>query len=288
MKDFKRDYFKQIDSANKAYILGFIAADGNNMREGFRVQIHPKDKDVLEKIQDEIGEATIKCSDKVCGIHYYSTPMSKDLTKLGVPPAKTHIQGYVTIDEKYDRDFIRGVFDGDGSIVINQNYYNRTQISITGNNLLIHKIREKINKITHVKGYITTRKKETPNIISLTYSGTKSCYGILKWLYGDSELYLNRKYNLWLKVKKIQESRFDEKAIKQRLKTLKQEIKINKQIEEENLVISLLNKGYSIRQIMIQYGIDKRKTRKIIERKKYPYGSRRRMFSVDPNREKTS
>ena len=52
----KTDYFSTQNS-NMAYIMGFLAADGNVSKEGNRVQsqLSIKDKDQLEMFHQEIG-----------------------------------------------------------------------------------------------------------------------------------------------------------------------------------------------------------------------------------------
>ena len=52
-------YFANIDSANKAYFLGFIMADGNMYQHEdgklqFSIKIKNTDKDILYKFADEI------------------------------------------------------------------------------------------------------------------------------------------------------------------------------------------------------------------------------------------
>ena len=72
---------------------------------------------------------------------------------------------------------------------------------------------------------------------------------------------------------------------KQQEQEQREKVNLLKKVEsekEEEFVISKLNEGFSIRQIWLQFDIDKRRIRKIINEQQYSYGTRRRMFAVDP------
>lgn len=53
--------------------------------------------------------------------------------------------------------------------------------------------------------------------------------------------------------------------------------------EIEDFVLSKIKEGYSIRQIHLRLGVDKRRVRKILIKYKYDYGKRKRMFAKDPS-----
>ena len=104
-------------------MLGFIAADGTVQKNGNRLQIQlsVKDKSFLEKIQKEIGGAEVyeylSNGYLSCGWHCYSAQIKRNLAEYGIIPHKT---GTISIPKKlekqYWRDYIRGYFDGDGSV----------------------------------------------------------------------------------------------------------------------------------------------------------------------------
>lgn len=47
-------YFRKIDSRNKAYILGFMYADGNVIYRDWRIKLQKQDSHILESIKQEI------------------------------------------------------------------------------------------------------------------------------------------------------------------------------------------------------------------------------------------
>jgi len=120
------NYFKQW-SNNMAYILGFIYADGCITNNSLRIVIQKKDKNLLEIIKKEIG-ANTTIHDEVRTLNnkqFYSSALIiksvkiiEDLIKLGVVENKSLVIHFPQIPSEYILDFIRGYFDGDGSVGI--------------------------------------------------------------------------------------------------------------------------------------------------------------------------
>ena len=129
------DFFKTIDSHEKAYILGFLFADGyNNEKEGkVRIDLAICDKCLLEKINSYIqpnrknsikyiGAEQIsryKNAKKSTGVYYtvfYCKEMSEDLAKIGCYQAKSLTCELPEINKEFFNSFVAGYFDGDGCI----------------------------------------------------------------------------------------------------------------------------------------------------------------------------
>lgn len=124
-------YFDEIDTPNKAYILGFLCADGTNNRDKGTVSmtLEEGDFDILEKIRKEIkSERELEFLDYSnkhdFGYTYknqyrlllFSSHICDSLINLGVVPNKSLILEFPEIKEDLLHHFIRGVFDGDGSV----------------------------------------------------------------------------------------------------------------------------------------------------------------------------
>jgi hypothetical protein len=133
------NYFKNIDTEYKAYILGFIYADGSIIKRQGRednlvISIQEEDGYILEKLLKEVNNnellvrnppSTIKNNWKkqvTCRIS--STEICNDLQLLGCFQNKT-VKGMVFPNISYDLipHFIRGFFDGDGCINIKKEIY---------------------------------------------------------------------------------------------------------------------------------------------------------------------
>jgi len=91
------NFFKSIDSIEKAYTLGFVIADGHNnvTKNLLSIQLHPQDVDVLEKIinameaNNPIKHYQYGDNKKVC-LSINSYKICNDLLKLGVTQNKTY------------------------------------------------------------------------------------------------------------------------------------------------------------------------------------------------------
>lgn len=135
------NYFHSIDSYAKAYIVGFIAADGALVKTRttttLTITIKYEDKAVLEFIKTEIGnthelQEIIRPSsfDKTKTIHHIRYTISskiieKDLNDLGITSNKSLSMGNILwhIPYKYRDAFIIGYFDGDGSVMCRDGLY---------------------------------------------------------------------------------------------------------------------------------------------------------------------
>lgn len=118
------NYFSNQNS-KMAYFLGFLMADGNVAKENNRVQVclSEQDSNFLEMFYNEIGGSPVAHysyhdgKQQICRWECINSKIKKDLISYDVIPNKT---GYAKIPEKLNKqfypDFIRGYFDGDGSI----------------------------------------------------------------------------------------------------------------------------------------------------------------------------
>jgi len=127
--------------------------------------------------------------------------LSQRLFELGCGKNKTFkIEFPIWLDESLYNHFIRGVFDGDGSIsfLIRDN---SPEFNITGTEELLAYIQNILMKECNLnKTKLTKKKNSKTNIVALRYSGTVNLIKIRRWLYKDATIYLERKYNKFMKV----------------------------------------------------------------------------------------
>ena len=118
------DYFST-ESHNMAYFLGFLAADGTVNKDSNQIKIglSSVDKDFLEQLRQEIeAEHPIISYQTANGynvseLKFSSSKIKQDLSKYNIIPRKTYSFSFpINLDRKYWIDFIRGYFDGDGSV----------------------------------------------------------------------------------------------------------------------------------------------------------------------------
>src|SRR5271157_1613733 len=112
-------------SQDMAYVLGFIAADGNVSQSGKYMKLKLAEKDLahLIVIRDIVApNAKIKYSSYIKNGKAFpdvtfvacSTYMCARLISLGIVPAKSLVLKFPDVPNEYVSHFIRGYFDGDG------------------------------------------------------------------------------------------------------------------------------------------------------------------------------
>lgn len=211
-----KDYFKKW-SHDMAYILGFIAADGNISHSYLTIGLQKQDEEILEKIKNKLNySGNIRYSQSTCQKKHFNTSvlnissvtLCEDLKKIGIMERKSLLlQDFSFVPEQYEIDFIRGYFDGDGTVGTNYPINSkkvrsnviqiRTRI-VSGSFKLITYI-----KNTFVKYNLTNVKvnKKGSNLYEICYS-TKDSIKIFELFYGQnnySPMYLERKYQKFLK-----------------------------------------------------------------------------------------
>lgn len=114
-----QDYFK-VWSHDMAYILGFWWADGCIYGgKMFDITQSAKDKYIIKKIAEKLNyEGNIYDSvDKQSSrINFSCIEIYRDIVNLGGIENKSTLIGFPNVPKEYLSDFIRGFFDGDGSI----------------------------------------------------------------------------------------------------------------------------------------------------------------------------
>ena len=117
-----------------------------------------------------------------------------DLVKWGITSNKTYTLDRPNIDPKLYRHWIRGIFDGDGSISF---VNNRT---LYGEFFGTKKVIEFI--VENIPGTMTVSKKRNSNGYYHSFGGNKISMEIYNYLYKNCEICLMRKKNKFLLTQK--------------------------------------------------------------------------------------
>lgn len=217
---YKADYrkFQNIDNSEKAYWLGFLAADGCNYQRkenaSIIINIHQRDIRHLEKFQKFMNTDTKVISyiategfsnnTPMCKITLNSKEMSQDLSNLGIIPNKSLKLEPPKIKEEYYLPFILGYFDGDGSIYTTLCHsVKEFGISLVGTKNLL----EWINSILEISSSLEQKNGVIRNNYYIRCGGTNKPYHILKKLYDSCEIHLDRKYKKFLSLETVVLSR---------------------------------------------------------------------------------
>lgn len=122
--ELQTDYFKEIDTPAKAYYLGLLTTDGcifwKNKKTAFlALELKEEDAYIIESFLSEI-----KCNKKLIhssksktySVQIHCTDMVQDLESHNLEQRSSFTQRLsCKIDKRFIRDYVRGLFDGDGS-----------------------------------------------------------------------------------------------------------------------------------------------------------------------------
>lgn len=198
------NYFKNIDTEEKAYWLGFIYADGYISNVGSKkIGIAIKSSDIkhLEKFNKSLdstypikvykNDTTYGNNIEYCRLIITSDTMFNDLLNQGVFEHKSLIlQPPLSIPTHLLRHFVRGYLDGDGTISKNGNSY---YVGFIGTKEFLEWLHTYIESNEIVLKIRLEQRHENCEALSFKIHG-KNAYKLLKLLYDDSTIYLNRKY----------------------------------------------------------------------------------------------
>ena len=209
------DFFECINTEEKAYILGFICADGHISEDRLVITVSEKDIDILEKIRNAMhSNHPIK---RVKKSNPYQKSKRKQLTlvelmigrrelvkplfNMGLTTDKTYtLNGDILkyVPKYLIRDFLRGYFDGDGNVFFGRRYASgyKYNVNVCGNEDFLLK---------SFQVYFPSNNKLYKDLYS------KQCYiwkissrdkvrDFMYCLYYNSSIFLQRKYNEYRKI----------------------------------------------------------------------------------------
>lgn len=193
------NFFKK-ESAEKYYIVGLLYADGyltkNSSGNKEYVGLKLIDKQILDditniiKCKEPFKSGITSAKKQLYKIEFRDNEVINDLKEIGLHKRKTLTITYPNIPNEYHKDFIRGVFDGDGCIHFSlkkgriNSYVTNFQIVGTFNLL------EGIAKYLNVNVRIVPYKK----VAKLLVDKKDDIIKLFNYLYYDDCLCLKRKY----------------------------------------------------------------------------------------------
>jgi transcriptional regulator with XRE-family HTH domain len=221
--DINIAFFREINSEESAYFLGFMYADGcvqtKNRQYMATLKLKSNDQVILERFRDIMSPSSPILSDRSQDQAIFRTNQKvicEQLIELGCVPNKSLILEFPTkVPNELIRHFLRGYSDGDGSI-----YSTRYQKSP------IHKLRiDYYWAITSTKqfcqataqllkeklGVNCSRTLSHPKLnqttTALIVSGNLQSMKVLNWLYQDATIYLPRKHEKYLEFQRYVKER---------------------------------------------------------------------------------
>ena len=222
---YNKDYFNEINTAEKAYWLGFLYADGCITRfyrgeklKSMSLELTLKGDDYGHLVEfNKALESNVPIQYKIVSEKYKanrivinSTKMCRDLIKLGCTPTKSLTLEFPNNDIvplEFMSDFIRGYFDGDGGIshtdgecfhsaknkAYKQHHY---RCYFCGNEQFLSELKKVLNS----NGIKTSdlKKDNRSNAVNIYIYGKENINNFKKYLYKDNCVCLSRKLNKFI------------------------------------------------------------------------------------------
>lgn len=180
-------------SRESAWVYGWLITDGHVNEKSVDLTLQKSDSDVIDKVKAALefsGNKYVRESKETLRI--YNRKLAQSLFDIGLPTkSKTFNCTMPNIPSELMWDFIRGAFEGDGSVSVSVK--NDLKVSLCGaSDALMHGIADYLTS----EG-ITVRVKQDSNGFIVVHA--QSIIDSLRWLYAmyldtDESIRLNRKY----------------------------------------------------------------------------------------------
>lgn len=193
-----------IVTPESAYWIGFLMADGCVQGNYVTLQLAEKDKDHVYKFRDFLkskhavmiippkikNDRGVMNSTTAYRFSFSCKQIASDLSRYGVVPNKSLIAKVLNLEN--NRDFWRGIIDGDGSVMIkSKKLVDYPTISLCGSQEIVKQFREYVIKNTGCSDIQSYRSKYS-NIVFSSATGTYAAI-LAKILYENSTTSLDRK-----------------------------------------------------------------------------------------------
>jgi len=194
----REDVFDNIDCPEKAYWLGFIAADGGVEDCGYYrlfISLGKKDRSHLERFRSFMeSDVPIRPVENSYVIRISRKHVVKALGKYGIVPNKTRTLTISGIPNEYYSDFIRGYFDGDGCLSKYGKGDRRIGITSGSPNIVLWIQSELMKNCGLRRTKIQTRDRDSGFGYDMVYSGNLQVERIMNFLNQHDGPRLDRKH----------------------------------------------------------------------------------------------
>lgn len=192
-------------SPEMAYVLGLIITDGC-ISKGGGISLCINDRELLERVKCVLGSKhkiiPSKRQKGLYSFYFAREKLVKDLERFGVVPRKSLIVKFPKVPQEYLPDFIRGVFDGDGSVFFDKRR-SRSPLRanfVSGSKDFIEGLQEALEYLGMPKR--TIYKQKTKNgwsyMFIYDHEDSTKLFCILYKNAQDGGLFLERKYRRFL------------------------------------------------------------------------------------------
>lgn len=198
-----------------AYVLGWLLSDGHMQlipKKKYSLRWELKDKEAILNIRKCLGSnaKVFERNTREGNIHYIlvvnSKKMIKSLLDLGLTSQKAHNLVFPKIPSEHMHHFVRGFFEGDGSVQIAKRPKNQKQLIsyfCSVSKPFLVKLGELLKtEIDLVPKIYKEQLSETSDFYKLRY-GAKESYALYLYMYKGANYTLSRKKELFEKAHEI-------------------------------------------------------------------------------------
>jgi len=215
LHSYDEEYFKNIDSKEKAYWLGFIMADGyiydNRETKGngsqvchLRIRLAENEVEHLEKFKKAMNATNpirivknygiYKGCKNLSEIQFYSVDLIDDLRNLGFSSGnkscKEFIPKCISKSKSLKKSFFLGYFDGDGSIYIGKT----VEFSLFSSKYFCLRFKKYFERNLNISFNKMDTDHRCKTLHRIRTSNKKYIKKIRKFLYKNEPVYLERKF----------------------------------------------------------------------------------------------
>jgi hypothetical protein len=198
-------------TAELAYAVGLIATDGCLSKDRKTVAQTSKDIDLLRTLNACLGrDAPIGRNSSAFRVQICDVGLYRWLESIGLTPRKSLTLGAVAVPDRVFIDFVRGLLDGDGSIIYTTvvpnpsryplHTYPRLRVQfLSASEEHITWLRARLLSLLGLKGWVAVRAAVGAHVplYALRYSKHESIT-LLRRLYEDEAApRLERKWRIW-------------------------------------------------------------------------------------------
>ena len=185
-----------------AYIFGIIMSDGCLSRTGrnktaWTVRIGLNDYEMIEQLYKYmcVGSKIFQCG-KQYTLRYRNKEAIEFLMRYGLEPRKSLTLKFPSLPREVLPSFIRGYFDGDGSIILQKTIYNTyAQVTFTCGSLeFLTELQKTLLEVFNIKSQIYDGGHLDSHAMSLRITKRSEIDKFYSVIYKDADLYLERKY----------------------------------------------------------------------------------------------
>jgi hypothetical protein len=194
--------FSKIETEEQAYWLGMMYADGYVSKDSNRIELTLKDKEHVEKFAKFLNLEKTRVKPKTAmGKTYFKLSfrnftIHKDLINNGCIPQKSLYLSFPKekiLPKNLINHFVRGYFDGDGSLGIYSNKGEKPTPQISINGTL-----DFLEEVSNIYSLPKNKYGKDGNAFRYSTTNKDAVKFFLTSVYGNSSIHLDRKYKLFV------------------------------------------------------------------------------------------